>query len=306
MSTLRTWIYHLFAWTLVFAATSTYAGGTYVTYLHPDTQGSPAVATDEQGNVVWTEAYDPWGARQIKNSTSASTARGSRAWYTGKEEEASLGLYYYGARWYSPDIGQFHSTDPASVSLSNPRSFNRYAYANNNPIRFIDPDGKWSTDAHNYFIDQAFPHLSKETRGYIKEGSRAADAWYNQVSGDHIHSMWPEGGSAESMAQLRSDYIRERMTEFSDDINKANVAAAAGETNLAKHYEAEAWREYGKAQHPIMDSTSPVHNQQWNLKDYKKHGNFDNSQEDMRTAPAYRDITVNKMQNMQEFLKNDK
>lgn len=229
-------------------------------------------------------------------------ARGSKTWYTGKEEEAALGMYYYGARWYSPEIGQFYSTDPAAVSIQSPRSFNRYVYANNNPIRFIDPDGRWSTEAHNYFIDQAFPQLSKEIRGYIKEGSRSADAWYNQVQGDQIHSMWPEGGSAENMAQLRSNYIKDRMAEFGDGIKKANDAAANGEMNLAKHYEASAWREYGKAQHPIMDSTSPVHNQQWNIKDYKNHGDFEHTQESMKVAPAYRQITVEKMNNMREFV----
>lgn len=113
----------------------------YVTYLHTDVQGSPLLATDEGGQVIWQEEYGPWGTRQLKDQASATLGRGAGTWYTGKEEEASLGMYYYGARWYSQDIGQFSRTDPAAVSLGHPRSFNRYAYANDNPIMYVDPDG---------------------------------------------------------------------------------------------------------------------------------------------------------------------
>jgi hypothetical protein len=43
------------------------------------------------------------------------------------------------ARYYDPVIGRFYSNDPAS--FSNIHNFNRYAYANNNPYKFVDPDG---------------------------------------------------------------------------------------------------------------------------------------------------------------------
>jgi uncharacterized protein RhaS with RHS repeats len=47
-----------------------------------------------------------------------------------------------GARHYDPLIGRFLSIDPAPFTESNPHSFNRYAYANNNPVKFVDPDGR--------------------------------------------------------------------------------------------------------------------------------------------------------------------
>jgi len=45
-------------------------------------------------------------------------------------------------RYYDPLIGRFYSNDPVGFTASNPMMFNRYAYANNNPYKYIDPDGK--------------------------------------------------------------------------------------------------------------------------------------------------------------------
>ncbi|HET8730830.1 MAG TPA: RHS repeat-associated core domain-containing protein [Moraxellaceae bacterium] len=82
------------------------------------------------------------GGREVKDTASATPGRGSKVWYTGKEEEATLGINYYGARWYSPTTGQFASLDPNQLSMKNVRMFSRYAYANNNPIMYVDPDGR--------------------------------------------------------------------------------------------------------------------------------------------------------------------
>ena len=46
------------------------------------------------------------------------------------------------ARYYDPEVGRFYSNDQVGFSTDNPFSFNRYAYADNNPYKFVDPDGK--------------------------------------------------------------------------------------------------------------------------------------------------------------------
>jgi RHS repeat-associated protein len=67
--------------------------------------------------------------------------RGSR--YTGKERDAESGNDYFGARYYASTMGRFMSPDPkgASGHTYDPQTWNRYAYAGNNPLKFIDPDG---------------------------------------------------------------------------------------------------------------------------------------------------------------------
>ncbi|MDN3379188.1 MULTISPECIES: RHS repeat-associated core domain-containing protein [unclassified Pseudoalteromonas] len=62
--------------------------------------------------------------------------------YTGHKFDTDLGLSYMQARYYDPVIGRFYSNDP--VGFRDVHSFNRYVYANNNPYKYIDPDGRSS------------------------------------------------------------------------------------------------------------------------------------------------------------------
>ena len=107
------------------------------TYFTPDDLGSPVIATDENGNTVWTEAYTPFGERY---TLSASASNNSR-WFTGAPQNSQTGLIDLGNRQYDPVIGRFLSNDPVGVSPDDPFSFSRYDYANNNPYSYLDPDG---------------------------------------------------------------------------------------------------------------------------------------------------------------------
>jgi RHS repeat-associated protein len=111
-----------------------------ITYFHNDISGSPLAATDATGNVVWKESYRPYGEK-LRNEP-ASRSDTNKIGYAGSPFDAGTGLSYMGARYYDPVIGRFMGIDPVGFNPNNIHTFNRYAYANNNPYKFVDSDGR--------------------------------------------------------------------------------------------------------------------------------------------------------------------
>lgn len=111
---------------------------TGTTYYYNDHLGSPVAATDSKGGVLWHAHFRPYGERQ---ETASAHDFGSIG-YTGHAHDGDSGLVYAGARYSDPIIGRFLSMDPSPPSAKNAQSFNRYNYANNNPFRYTDPDGR--------------------------------------------------------------------------------------------------------------------------------------------------------------------
>ena len=97
---------------------------------HTNALGGNIVLTDDNQNALIRYEYDVFGAIRSETGTSDNTRK-----FTGKEFDADSNLYYYGARYYDPYIGRFTQRDPIGDGV------NWYAYTENNPLRFIDPDG---------------------------------------------------------------------------------------------------------------------------------------------------------------------
>ncbi len=109
-------------------------------FLHNDHLGSAVVYTDEAGDRLTEAAYYPFGGLAVAPSV-RQLAR-----FTAKRLDDAIGLYYFNARWYNPELGRFVSPDPLYLfhpeqGIQEPRRLNPYAYAGNNPIRFVDPTG---------------------------------------------------------------------------------------------------------------------------------------------------------------------
>ncbi|MGI9582581.1 RHS repeat-associated core domain-containing protein [Chryseobacterium sp. RRHN12] len=87
--------------------------------------------------------YYPFGLNHISGMLSIS---GFGSYYSYKYNGKGLqetGMFDYGARMYMPDLGRWGVIDPLAESS---RRFTPYHYGNNNPIRFIDPDGRLTVD----------------------------------------------------------------------------------------------------------------------------------------------------------------
>jgi RHS repeat-associated protein len=106
-----------------------------VRYLHTDLLGSPVAETDAAGTVTRIERYTPYGEP-------GDGVMDQGPGYTGHVTDALTGLTYAQQRYYDPLLGRFLSPDPVETDPNTGASFNRYGYANNNPYRYTDPDGR--------------------------------------------------------------------------------------------------------------------------------------------------------------------
>jgi RHS repeat-associated protein len=104
-----------------------------IKYNLDDHLGSSNVTVDDTGALVSFEEYYPFG------ETSFGSYGKKRYRFCGKEKDEESGLYYYGARYYSPWTCRFVSVDPLSSKYP---FYTPYQYAGNKPINFIDLDGK--------------------------------------------------------------------------------------------------------------------------------------------------------------------
>jgi RHS repeat-associated protein len=93
--------------------------------------------------IVQETHYDPWGVELSGLGYQYGGIKVNPYLYNGKEAQGHLGvnLYDYGARLYDPAIGRWFVSDPMAA---HPLQIDKspYAYGWNNPIRYIDPDGR--------------------------------------------------------------------------------------------------------------------------------------------------------------------
>jgi RHS repeat-associated protein len=108
---------------------------TTVKYVHTDALGSVVAITDAARNVIERREYEPYG-QQLTPAVQDGPG------YTGHVQDAATGLTYMQQRYYDPLLGRFLSVDPVTAYENPIGAFNRYWYANNNPYKFTDPDGR--------------------------------------------------------------------------------------------------------------------------------------------------------------------
>lgn len=111
-------------------------GNTYYFYVK-DHLGNNRIVANASGSVVQSTQYYPFGMAYAE-----STNQGTQPYkYNGKELDQDHGLnwYDYSARYLTNDVPRFTTIDPLSEKYY---SISPYVYVGNNPMRFIDPDGK--------------------------------------------------------------------------------------------------------------------------------------------------------------------
>jgi len=154
---------------------------------HFDSRGSTVAITDEACNIIDTFAYDTYG-RCVSHIGSSFVIFG----YNGRDGVVTEtnGLIYMRARYYSPDMRRFINADIIPGKLSNAVTLNRFAYANGNPVSFVDPfglsaDSKWNADDIKY---------TWEELGFEYDGSMRDFRRLEQGLAPYAYEQWLKTG----------------------------------------------------------------------------------------------------------------
>lgn len=163
--------------------------------------GNTRMVINSSGTTVEKSHYYPFGMRFFPESTSNSAAIGFR--YNGKEFETMNGLnrYDYGARFYDPALGRFHSIDPKATDyyFQSP-----YVYAANNPLRFIDNNGEGPKEFLKALGASMTAAITIGVQGgvTVKTGGRPAISLYGNAGSKDLVGV--RGGSFTHIAQENS------------------------------------------------------------------------------------------------------
>jgi RHS repeat-associated protein len=125
-----------------------------------DAMGSTIALTDSTGATTTTYSYEPYGKTRVTGTDDTAFR------FTGREDDGATNLYYYRARYYSPQLGRFISEDPLRLSAGP----NPYAYAVGNPLQWADPLGLCP------------PGYDPSTGGLTRDAQDALDKWSSNAS----------------------------------------------------------------------------------------------------------------------------
>ena len=128
-------------------------------------RGSTVAITDMCGNVIDTFRYDTYGkvTEHIGNSFVIFGYNGRDGVVTDKN-----GLIYMRARYYSPEMKRFVNADILHGTISDSTSLNRYAYANGNPVSFVDPFGLSATPGVSDYMREEIEKILGGIAGIVQ------------------------------------------------------------------------------------------------------------------------------------------
>jgi len=213
------------------------AAQTAVEYYHLDALGTVRAVTNASGQVVRRHDVTPFG-----EEVSPTVPNPDRQLFTGQERDPETSLDYFGARYYRADVGRFTTVDPVSTlreNLVDPQRWNRYAYARNNPLRYVDPDGRAIDALFDIgFVVYDLYKLAKEGSSNGNWGALAADVGAILVPGVTGAGLAVRGATKAGKAAETAVYVArgaEDVVQYVGITN--NVARRAAEHAASKGIE---------------------------------------------------------------------
>ncbi|HYQ49388.1 MAG TPA: RHS repeat-associated core domain-containing protein [Pseudomonas sp.] len=133
--------------------------------------------------------------------------------YTGHVSDSATGLSYMQQRYMDPQLGMFLSVDPVTAYEQPVEQFNRYRYANGNPYRFTDPDGRlsrgtgWTERQWNQFdrAQQSAAGSLEKAAGKITGAMAEGDKSLQRAEKAFERNFGAGSATAENMSKAASD-----------------------------------------------------------------------------------------------------
>ena len=110
-------------------------------YYHPNHLGSTSFVTDQNQTITQGFLYAPFGEITTEYNINFGNNVIPKYSFNAKEMDEETGFYYYEARYYKPPV--FTSRDPMFEKYF---WMSPYAYCANNPVKYVDPDGREPID----------------------------------------------------------------------------------------------------------------------------------------------------------------
>ena len=127
-------------------------------FYHSDHLGSTSYITDAKADITQFDAYLPYGELLVDEHSSSEEMPYK---FNGKEFDQETGLYYYGARYMNPVTSLWYGVDPLAEKYPN---ITPYCYTDNNPVRYIDPNGMIKRE---YYDHDNMEHSGNLYKNYI-------------------------------------------------------------------------------------------------------------------------------------------
>lgn len=178
--------YYVYGLGLLYEITETPSKTNVLTY-HFDYRGSTVALTDSNGNITDQIEYSAYGLMTYHSGTNDTQFLFNGRYGVMTD---SNGLLFMRARYYNPYLCRFLNPDPAGFA----GGLNWYAYADGNPVSFVDPYGLWAG------VDDAIAIGGGALIGLAAQG--IGDLIHGQASSWQHYAAAAAGGAAAGEATL--------------------------------------------------------------------------------------------------------
>jgi RHS repeat-associated protein len=205
-----------------------------INYFITDHLGSTRAIVNANGEIKEQKDFYPFGKEHENPDLITSTNRWT---FSGKEKQIVGGVNFleFSNRMYDDFTCRWTTPDPLQEKFY---SWSSYNYCMNNPLKFIDPDGKFGISVHKKIVSAA-----TQNKGFTKQEMKS------MLRGTGIRADFYRGTNIFSPITKYKDIHMDNKANYTDISNAYSDAAS----KLTMSLNAGEYKDVGEAAHTIAD-----------------------------------------------------